>query len=141
MREVALQPFDHVQIEVIGRFVQKQQFRIADERTCQSDTLKLPTGEIVRGAVQIVQMQTGENLPRALFVLPRAKGIHFGEQLLHAFAVAPSRSLLPSRYQGGHLIVVSEAGLQYGTARKYLGKLWQVCTADTVLVDHFSGIG
>ena len=60
--EVSFQPFDHVEVEVVGRFVEHEQVGFGQEHVGQSHTFDLSAGELCDRLVEIRDVKFREYL-------------------------------------------------------------------------------
>ena len=69
--EEVLQPFDHGDVEVVGRLVEQQQVGVVDEYAAQRHFLLFAAAEGVHGTIhEFVDLQAGEHFADALFKVP-----------------------------------------------------------------------
>ena len=60
--EESLEPLNHLEVEMVRRFVKNQQVWFSDEYICQSHTLLLTTTELAHRLLQVTDLQLSENL-------------------------------------------------------------------------------
>ena len=56
-RQVSFEPFGHLQIQVVGRFVEDNQFRIGNQDVCQRHALQLSAGKRFHLLIEILYLQ------------------------------------------------------------------------------------
>jgi hypothetical protein len=78
----------HRHVERRDRFVEDQDARFGGERAGDADALRLPTGELVRVAVEelLAQVHGGEDLPDPLGAGGRAKPVEVLQRRFHDLA-------------------------------------------------------
>ena len=124
--QVILQPFRHLQIQVVGRLIQDDQLRVGDQDIRQGHPLQLPTRELFDTLIKIMDLQLSQDLLRPLLVIPSLQAIHTGQQLLQSAVIALLHRLLISCYQPHRLVGGMEASLQYGQLFRVGGRLLQI---------------
>ena len=74
--QILFEPFYHLQVEVVGRFVEDEEVGIGNEHAGESHTFPLASGEEPHRLLQIGDLQLGQHLFCAhLYVVPLLIGI------------------------------------------------------------------
>ena len=70
--KIALEPFNHLKVEMVGGFVEDQQIGLREQNIGQGHTLLLTTGQLSHGLLKVADLQLRQHLFRAqhLFWIP-----------------------------------------------------------------------
>ena len=60
--QIALQPLNHLEVQVVGRLIEYQQVGIGNEHVCQRHTLLLSAAQLPHGLLQVAYLQLCEHL-------------------------------------------------------------------------------
>ena len=77
--KVALQPFDHIEVEVVGWLVEDEEFRFFDEQFGQCQAFFLTTGEGSDGLLQVSNIQFKQDFLHLRFKVPCLQVVHTAE--------------------------------------------------------------
>ena len=125
-REVLLQPFGHVGVEVVRRLVENQQIRFADQHVGQRHTLELSAREGFDALPEIADFQPREDALRPLFVIPCFEGVHARHRLLQTLARGIFEGSFVRRNGFQRRVFRVEAGFEHGHSRRIGGALLEV---------------
>ena len=74
--QIVFKPFNHFNIQMVGRLIQYQQFRFIDNHFCKCYPLDLSSWQFFDRLIQLSNFQLGKNLLNALFIIPGSYSIH-----------------------------------------------------------------
>jgi hypothetical protein len=114
--ERLLQPFDRLDVEVVGRLVEQQQVGLEDERTSQRHALAHAAGELVHEPVR-GQLQAVERRLDAMLDRPGVGVVECLVQLVHAVEVARVGGRVVVEQQLPRLADTEGDDLEHGLAR------------------------
>ena len=124
--EVILEPSGRLEVEVVRRFVQNQQLRLANQRACKRHALDLSARQLLGRLGVVGDTQPGENLLDLRFVVPCLPDVHFGHGPVQTLLVARAERQFVGRDRAQGRRVAREAGVEHGLARRKLRVLLQI---------------
>ena len=74
--QTLLQPRDHVQVKVVGRFVQHEKFGRFEQHLSQSNPPFFPSTQAQDFPLQIMEVQFSKDFTRPSFEIPSFVGVH-----------------------------------------------------------------
>ena len=87
--EVALEPLDHVQVQVVGRLVQEQDVGLFNQDACQGNPPPLAAAQRGHGSSEVVEVEPSQHLFRARFEVPCIVQVHAFIGRLQGFIIFP----------------------------------------------------
>ncbi len=85
--EVPLQPFNHINVQVVGRLVKDQKIRLLQEHTCQCKAFLLTTAQGMHLLLQMVDVQLAEDLLHFRIIIPGFVAVHGLHGDLYGFGI------------------------------------------------------
>ncbi len=135
--QVLFEPFDHVEIEVVGRLVEDEQLGLLDEQACQGQPFALTARQGAEWLRQVGNVQSEEHFFHARFGIPCLQIVHAAEQPLHGVGIGTVQHALLVVAQGldGRMIAC-EHGIEDVVGGSKVGFLRQVAHADVGMDPH-----
>ena len=138
--QVALEPFGHLEVEVVRRLVEDNQLRVGNQDIRQRNPFQLPAGELPDTLLEVVNLQLSKDLLRPLLIIPSLEGIHADQQILEPPLVAPFHRLLVFGNEAHRLVLGIETRLEDGHLLGITRSLLQIADAQIVAEDHRAAV-
>ena len=138
--QIVLQPFGHLQIQMVGWLIENNQLRFQNQDISQGDPLQLAPRQLTDLLVEPVDIEFSQDLFRPLLVIPRFQGIHPLQDPFQAgMILTRDRRLIFSDRTHG-LILREETGLQDRQVLRIGGRLLQVANPQVFPEDNLSAV-
>lgn len=124
--EISFEPFDHIEVEVVGGLVKQEKIGVADEHLGQSQPFLLSARQLPDPGFQVGDLQAREDLFHLRFGIPGSQVLHLFRETgnLPLVVVQQSQLVLPDHPE--LLTVGGENLLPYGVRGIQPGRLFQV---------------
>ena len=109
--QIIFQPFGHLQIQMVRRLIQDNQFRVRDQDIRQGYPFQLSSGQFPDLLIEVMNLQLPEDLFRLLLIIPRLEAIHTGKDVLQIRMILFRHRLLVLSDQPDSLVLRVEASL------------------------------
>ena len=126
MSQIFFEPFGHLKVEVVRRFVEDQQVGFGDQRIGQSDPLDLTAGQLSGRLIKILNFQLREDLLDPRFVVPGILRVHFGHRPVQNVFVCRRHRLFVGGNGAQRGRIGQETGVQHGRSFGKRGILFQI---------------
>jgi hypothetical protein len=103
--QIAFQPFDHINVEVVGGLVENQQLGLVDHHFGESHALHLSARQLTDGLVHIDDFQLRQCLAYAVFIVPCSGSVHLRHRFCQCVGIAACQRALIGAYGCRRLVV------------------------------------
>ena len=93
-RQVVLEPFNHVNVEVVGGLVKDEEIGLVDKDFCQCHSFDLSARQLLDRLVDVGDFKHRENLFEAVLIVPSLAVVHFLNGCGHGIGVAVVQGVL-----------------------------------------------
>ena len=137
-REIFLKPFNHLQIQMVGRLVQNQEIRFRNQDVGQRHTFQLSAGKLRQGLFEIRDVQFGKDRLGTCFVVPGPLALHAVQYHLQAGMPVGGHALLILADKIRGVVAMPETSLNHRKVFRIYGLLRQVTHLQTVMIYHIA---
>ena len=138
--QIFFQPFRHIKVEVVGRFVQYQQIGFSDKGIGKRHTLQLAAGQVFHLLVEVTDLELRKDLFGFLFVLPGFLMVHTHQYFVQSGMAFRLHATLIFLNQLNGAVAMMETGFEHSQFFGILRILLQIANTQITPEGYSAGI-
>ena len=136
MRKIFLKPLNHLQIQMVCRFVKNKDIRFTKQYICKSDSLTLSAGQILHFFVKIGYFQFRQDFLYLIFIVPCTGNIQTICIFGNCFVVILRNALKVHSYDIRELITIVQTSFKNRLFGRVIRSLFKIANLYVLTINY-----